>query len=37
MPTGAKLFGAIIFCLTGALAAWIGIPGLPDEDRKSVV
>ncbi|MEM1077058.1 TrgA family protein [Dinoroseobacter sp. S76] len=30
MPTGAKLIGAIIFGLTGALAAWIGIPGLPD-------
>lgn len=30
MPTGAKLIGAIIFCLTGALAAWIGVPGLPD-------
>ncbi|WP_425090938.1 TrgA family protein [Tropicimonas sp. S265A] len=30
MPTGAKLLGAILFALTGALAAWIGIPGLPD-------
>lgn len=30
MPTGAKLLGAILFAITGALAAWIGIPGLPD-------
>lgn len=37
MPTGAKLFGAIIFCLTGALAAWIGIPGLPDERAPGVL
>lgn len=30
MPTGAKLLGAILFAITGAVAAWIGIPGLPD-------
>lgn len=30
MPTGAKLIGAVIFFLTGGLAAYVGIPGLPD-------
>jgi hypothetical protein len=30
MPTGAKLIGAVLFALTGAIAAWSGIPGLPD-------
>ena len=31
MPTAGRLFGALVFGATGAGAAWIGLPSLPDE------
>lgn len=37
MPTGAKLIGAVIFCLTGWIAATISVPGLPDEREPGLL
>jgi len=37
MPTGAKLLGAFIYCAIGALAAMVGVPGLPDATQPGQI
>ena len=37
MPTGAKLLGAFIYCAIGALAAIVGVPGLPEATQPGQI
>ena len=37
MPTGAKLLGAFIYCAIGALAAMVGVPGLPEATQPGQI